>query len=184
MIVLASASPRRKQLMNQITDSFSIYVSHIDESLSYTLPYNEAVKDIAIRKGKKALEAYPNDIIISADTIVVLNNQIIGKPKDEEDAKRILRLLSGKKHEVITSYAIIKGNKIISKNVSSYVTFAVLNEELIEKYVKSGSPLDKAGAYGIQDNKNFHIVDSYEGSLNNIVGFPIEEINKDLKEFL
>lgn len=184
MIILASASPRRKQLMNQVADSFSIYVSDIDESLSYSLPYYEAVKDIALRKGLKAKEVYPNDIIISADTIVVLDKEIIGKPKDEKDAKRILRMLSGKTHEVITSYTIIYKDKIVSKNVSSYVTFAIINEDLIEKYVKSGSPLDKAGAYGIQDNKNFHIVDKYTGSLNNIVGFPVEEIKEDIKEFI
>jgi len=184
MIVLASASPRRKQLMNQVADSFSIYVSNIDESLSYCMPYYDAVKDIALRKGLKAREAYPHDIIISADTIVVLDGIILGKPKNKEDAKRILRLLSGKKHEVITSYSIIKGEEIISRNVSSFVTFMPLNDDLIASYVASGSPMDKAGAYGIQDNKNFHIVEKYEGSLNNIVGFPVEEVKEDLKKFL
>lgn len=180
MIVLASSSPRRKILMSQITDSFSIFKVDIDESISYELPYQKAVKDIAIRKGKEAIKQFPNDIVISADTIVVLKNKIIGKPKDEKDAFKILKSLSGQKHEVITSYAIFYKSKIISKNVSSFVTFNILNDELIKEYIASGSPMDKAGAYGIQDNEKFPIISRYEGSLNNIVGFPIEEIKKDL----
>lgn len=184
MVILASKSPRRIALMNQIADSFSICPSDIDEESSYSLNYQEAVKDIALRKGLKAKEAHPNDIIISADTIVVLDGIILGKPKDEEDAKRILRLLSDKKHEVITSYAIINKDKTISKNVVSFVTFNKLDDELINSYIKSGSPMDKAGAYGIQDNDKFPIIKNFEGSLNNIIGFPIEEIKNDYQEIL
>mgnify|MGYP003308796515 CR=1 FL=1 len=181
MIILASSSPRRKQLLSQLVDSFYIYKVDIDEEKSYILPYQEAVKDISIRKGLKAKEIYPNDIIISADTIVVVNNQIIGKPKDKKDAYEILKMLSGKTHEVITSYTIIFKDKLINKSVVSFVTFNSLNDELINRYIESGSPMDKAGAYGIQDNEQFPIISHYEGSLNNIIGFPIEEIKIDLE---
>ena len=181
MIILASSSPRRKTLMSQITDSFSIYKANIDEEKSYNLPYQEAVKEIALKKGLAAKKNFPNDIIISADTIVVLDNQIIGKPKNKDDAYRILKLLSGKRHEVVTSYTIIHKDKIISKNVSSFVTFNELDDAVIYAYIDSGSPMDKAGAYGIQDNDKFPIISSLEGSLNNVVGFPVEEIKKDLK---
>ena len=100
--VLASSSPRRKELMKYISSSFSIDVSNVDESVNPSLSPKEAVREISCRKGVIVSKRHPNDIVISADTIVVLDNEIIGKPKDKEDAKRILRLLSGKVHHVYT----------------------------------------------------------------------------------
>ncbi len=182
MIVLASKSPRRNQLLKQITTDFLTYDSHIDEDISYSLATPlDAVMDIAKRKALKAKEVYPNDIVIACDTIVVLNNEIIHKPKDSIDAKNILKKLSGKRHEVITAYVINKGDKFIEDYVISYVQFNDLNDELIDRYVASGSPLDKAGAYGIQDNETYHIIKGYEGSYDNIVGFPVDEIRKTLQ---
>lgn len=180
MIVLASKSPRRKMLMKQISDDFIIYDSNIDESIFYSLSPLDACKNISYHKALKARDFYPNDIILSADTIVVLNNQIIHKPKDEMDAKKILRELSNKTHEVITAYTIIKGEKIITEYVASSVTFNNLSDKLIDDYIKSGSPLDKAGAYGIQDNDRYPIIKSYAGSYDNIVGFPVKEIKETL----
>ena len=181
MIILASKSPRRRELMKKITNSFLTYNADIDESLSYSLPTPlEAVIDIAKRKALKAKEEFPNDLVIAADTIVVLDKEIIHKPIDEEDAKRILRKLSDKTHLVITAYAINEKDELIEDYVISKVTFNKLSDELIEKYVLSKSPLDKAGAYGIQDNEKYPIIKSYEGSYDNIVGFPIEEIKNTL----
>lgn len=183
MIVLASASPRRKKLMKSISSDFLTFDTNIDESLSYQLlnPY-EVVKDIAKRKGIKAHEVYPNDLVIACDTIVVLDNEIIHKPIDENDANKILHHLSDKRHEVLTSYIIIHHDKIIQECVSSFVTFNELSDELIFNYIKSGSPLDKAGAYGIQDNDKYPLIKKLEGSYDNVVGFPTKEIKESLEK--
>ena len=122
--------------------------------------------------------------MISADTIVVIDNKIIGKPTDAEDAKRILRLLSDKVHYVYTGYAIHYQDKSYVDVVESKVIFNKLNEQLIDRYVKSGSPLDKAGAYGVQDNKIFPIVKEVQGSMSNVIGFPYEDIKKKIEEVL
>lgn len=182
MIILASKSPRRKELMKEITPSFSIVTEEINESESYVLRPLEAVQDIAYRKGVAVSKKYPNDVVISADTIVTLDNLIIGKPKDKEDAKRILKFLSNKKHQVITAYAIFHKEGIIRNYVISDVYFENLSNQLIDDYIASGSPMDKAGAYGVQDNNEFHIVSKIKGSYSNIVGFPVEEIKNDLIE--
>ena len=179
MIILASASPRRRELFKSITNDFLIITADIDEQKSYNLPPLEAVLDIAKRKGLKVKEEHPHDLIVSADTIVVLDNQIIGKPVDEEDAIKILKQLSDRTHEVITAYCLFNGHTFIERYVISKVTFNKLDDDLIKRYVATGSPLDKAGAYGVQDNNEFQIIKKVEGSLNNVIGFPIEEIKED-----
>lgn len=179
MVILASASPRRKELMKYITNDFVIVTADIDEESSYNLSPLEAVLDIAKRKGLKVKESHPHDLIISADTIVVLNNKIIHKPVDAEDAKRILKELSNQTHEVITAYCLFKEDKFIERYVTSKVVFNKLSDDLIERYVATGSPLDKAGAYGVQDGKDFPVVKEVIGSLNNVIGFPVEEIKQD-----
>ena len=182
--VLASKSPRRKELMKLISSSFIVATEDIDEESSYKLSPIEAVKDISIRKGEAVEKSYPDDLIISADTIVVLENRIIGKPKDEEDAKRILKLLSDKSHYVYTGFTVKYQDKKITRVVETIVNFNNLTDELINKYVASGSPLDKAGAYGIQDNDTFPIIKNIIGSLDNVVGFPVKEIKEAIKEVL
>lgn len=183
MVILASASPRRRELMKLITKDFVIITSDINEESSYVLPPLEAVKDIAKRKGLKVKESHPHDLILSADTIVLLDNKIIGKPIDKEDAKRILKELSGKTHKVITAYCLTKDDKTIENHVISEVTFYKLSDELIERYIESESPLDKAGAYGVQDNKEFPIVKEVIGSVDNVIGFPVKEIKEDFEKF-
>lgn len=181
MIVLASKSPRRQLLMKRIAPTFIIYDSNIDEDKYRSLPPIEACKSIALHKALKAKEVYKDDTIISADTIVVLDNEIINKPIDEIDAYNILKKLSNKEHQVITAYTIIKGDKTLTDIVISNVIINDLDDDLINSYIKSGSPLDKAGAYGIQDNKEYPIVKSYTGSYDNIVGFPVDEIKQSLE---
>lgn len=184
MIILGSQSPRRKILMEKdITPNFAVLVSDIDESISYKLKPLKAVRDIAYRKGQDILtKIEPEDTVVTADTIVVLGKEIIGKPKDAEDAKNMLAKLSGKTHAVYTAYYINhKGKEILHDDVS-YVKFNKLTPELIDRYVASGSPLDKAGAYGLQDNNDFEIVKSVRGSIKNVIGFPTEKILKDLKK--
>lgn len=183
MIVLASKSPRRQQLMHRITDDFIVDVSHIDESTSLNLSPIEAVKDIAKRKGLDIVKRHPGKIVISADTIVVIDNTILGKPIDENDASRMLNLLSGRTHQVITAFCLLKDDKFLEEYVISEVTFYKLNQELINSYIKSGSPMDKAGAYGAQDNKDFLIVKNIVGSVDNVIGFPVDEIITALDKF-
>ena len=185
MIILASASPRRKRLMQEeISSCFNIIVPEIDESLSFK-KYKDVkaiVKDIAKRKCLKIANEHPNDLVISADTVVVIDNMIIGKPKDKEDAFQILKTLSNHKHYVYTGYAIHQNDKFINKVTKSTVYFNDLSDELINAYIASGSPMDKAGAYGYQDNQDFALVKKINGSLTNVIGFPVEDIKKVLKE--
>lgn len=179
MVILASASPRRQELIKQITSDFKVITADIDEDKSYVLSPLNAVLDIAKRKGEKIHKDHYEDLVISADTIVVYKGKIIGKPIDASDAKRILKELSNDIHEVITAYCLFKKDKLIEHYVISKVYFNELSDELIEDYVKTGSPLDKAGAYGVQDNNKFPIVKSIEGSITNVIGFPVDEIKQD-----
>ena len=185
MVILASASPRRKQLMKDLFPSFSIVVPEIDESLSFKNHRDviEIVKDIASRKCQKVSQDYPHDLVIAADTVVVIDNEIIGKPKDKIDAYKMLKKLSNKTHYVYTGYAINKDDKMIVNSVKTEVVFNDLGDDLINAYIASGSPLDKAGAYGYQDNEHFPIVKRINGSYHNVIGFPVEEIKEDLKKF-
>ena len=178
--VLASSSPRRKELMKEISEVFSIDVSNVDETVDESLSPVDAVKTIALRKGEAVKVRHPNEVVISADTIVVIDNMIIGKPIDEEDAIRILKLLSDRTHVVYTAYCIFYKDKFIEEVVESSVTFNKLSDKLIKEYVASKSPLDKAGAYGVQDNGNFNIIKEIKGSLTNVIGFPVEDIKVSL----
>ena len=141
------------------------------------------VSDIAHRKCQKISKDHPTDLVIAADTVVVIGNEIIGKPKDKEDAFRMLRKLSGNIHYVYTAYEISKGDKVVPGIVETKVLFNDLSDDLINSYIASGSPLDKAGAYGYQDNDQFPIVKKINGSITNVIGFPVEDIKEDLKKF-
>lgn len=183
MYILASQSPRRKQLfLEDISKDFCIEIADIDEHVEGDISPLEYVSQMAYRKGEVIFKNHPEDIVISADTIVVFDNKILGKPTDKIDAYKMLKMLSGNKHYVITAYCIFSKENIIKKHVISDVIFNELDDELINAYIESGSPLDKAGAYGIQDGEKFPIVKEYIGSYKNIVGFPTEEIIKDLKK--
>ena len=186
MVILASASPRRKELMKKdICSSFKIVVSDIDEDLSFKNHHEpvDIVKDISLRKCLKVAESYPHDLVIAADTIVVIDHEIIGKPKDKEDAYLILKKLSGREHFVYTGYALKQEDKLVQGIVKSEVLFNNLTDDLIYRYIASGSPLDKAGAYGLQDNQEFPLVKKTSGSLTNIIGFPTAEIKNDLQKY-
>ena len=185
MIILASKSPRREELMKEyLTSSFLIEPSYIDESIYISDNPITTSQLTAKAKGELIYSKHPNDVIISADTIVVIGNRILGKPKDVEDAINMLSSLGGKTHEVITSYFIIsKDHKVLKSEVST-VTFKNVDRTIIEEYVKVSPPLDKAGSYGIQDPYfKEHILDKYKGSLTNIIGLPIEKIIDILQDF-
>ena len=185
-MILASASPRRKRLMQEeISSCFDIIVPNIDESLSFKKYrcVRSIVKDIARRKCLEVAKQYPDELVIAADTVVVINKTIIGKPKDKKDAYRVLKMLSNNKHYVYTGYAIHQKNKLLVGVTKSTVYFNDLSDELINDYIASGSPMDKAGAYGYQDNQDFALVKKIDGSISNVIGFPLEDIKIALKEF-
>lgn len=172
-MILASASPRRKELLSTLVADFKIIPTKIDER---SLP----LEQLSLLKAKEISKTNPNELILAADTFVVLNNEVLEKPIDEEDAKRMLKLLSNKAHQVITFYTLLKEdeNIEITRKIVTDVYFNELSDSLINEYVETGSPLDKAGAYGIQDS--FPLVKKIEGSYTNVVGLPIEEVKKDL----
>ncbi len=183
-MILASNSPRRKTLLKEILDEdFLIIPSKVDESLLSTTPANTA-KELSKLKAYDVFKDYPNDRVLSADTVVIFKGEIFGKPKDEKDAKMMLKKLSGNSHVVISAYTFLSKEVEITRSVKTIVYFNKLSDELIDEYVKSKAPLDKAGAYGIQDNKNFPLVDRIEGSLSNVIGLPIEDIKSHLKNYL
>ena len=182
MLILASKSPRRKQLLEEnINSSFLIIPSSYEEELDINKTPLENVCRLAYKKGETVFTEHPDDIVLSCDTIVTLNNKIYGKPKDKKEAYVFLKELSNKTHEVITAYSIFYKGNVINNHVISKVTFNCLSDDLITSYIATGSPFDKAGGYGIQDPLGKLLVKEYKGSLSNIIGMPIEEIKKDLE---
>ncbi len=186
-LILASKSPRRKKLLEQIGLEFEIIASDFDEdSIEYTDPENYS-KFLATAKAKRVAETLENpSVVIGADTIVVLENQVMNKPANEKDAIRMLKLLSGKAHSVYTAVAFVRSSDMYSKSYvkKTEVTFRTLDESEILQYVKSGSPLDKAGSYGIQDDYGAVFVKHIEGCYYNIVGLPLELFYSELNNFL
>lgn len=174
MIILASQSPRRRELIKKITNDFVVIPSDIDEDIKNIPPQN-LPGELSKLKAYSIFSKYPNDTVLACDTVVILKDELMGKPKNKEEAISMLKKLSGQKHVVISGYTFINSKKEITRTVKTYVYFNNLSDELIERYVASGSPLDKAGAYGIQD-KEFELVNHIEGSLDNVIGLPVEDI--------
>ena len=173
MFILASSSPRRKELLAKLIKDYTIIVPNVDER-SLDLPPNELAAEESKLKAYAISALYPNDEVLACDTIVVLDDKILGKPADEEDAKRMLRAQSGKRQIVLSGYTYIGKGKEITRTVATEVYFKELSDELIEDYVQNKKPLDKAGAYGIQDG--YPLVDHIEGSYDNVMGLPTEDI--------
>lgn len=176
--VLASGSPRRAELLSAAGFEFTVRVADVDESV---LP-NEAPHDYVARLSReKALAvASEGEIVLGADTTVVAQNEIIGKPEDANDAARMLRMLSGQWHEVLTGVSVVTDNQVRSEVAVTRVKFAELNEDEIVWYVASGEPMDKAGAYGIQGYAS-RFVERIEGSYSNVVGLPVQMVYRMLE---
>lgn len=181
MIILASASPRRRELLQIITADFKVAPADADESLPEGTPPLEAAQMLAVRKAKTVAESFPDDTVIGADTIVTLDGEILGKPADEADAANMLRKLSGKTHAVVTGVCVIAPGARRVFAESTDVTFTDIPEADIISYANSGEPLDKAGAYAIQGGAAkfaVHICGDY----SNIVGLPLAKLNLTLRE--
>lgn len=180
-IILASQSPRRKELLELAEIKHRVIVSEVEELLDKDLDVAGQVQDLAIQKACKVAESYPQETIIGADTIVVLDGKILGKPKDEEDAFNMLKALSGRKHQVMTGVSIInKEKELLTSFVSiTDVEFYFVTDEWILNYIKSGEPIDKAGSYGIQ-GKGFELVKSISGDYYSVMGLPIAQLKRTL----
>lgn len=187
MLVLASASPRRGMLLKEEGFSFVRVQADVSEELSQGVSPEAAVKELALRKAQAGLRRWlqeggsSEDVILGADTIVVLGDRILGKPKDEKEAEEMLTALSGRAHEVYTGVALINGaGKQENGAVRTLVFFRQLTREEILEYIATGEPMDKAGAYGIQ-GQGARLVERYEGSLSNVIGLPMEYVKERLE---
>lgn len=176
MIILASESPRRRELIKKITKDFTVIPANIDESILH-VPACDLPGELSRMKAYDVYQRYPNDIVLACDTVVIIDNEVLGKPHTKEKAYEMLKKLSGRKHVVISGYTYISKEKEITRTVRTYVYFNNLSDELINKYIESGSPMDKAGGYGIQD-KEFDLVNHIEGDFDNVIGLPVEDIKK------
>lgn len=185
--VLASASPRRKELLEKMGLQFSIVVSEADESaVSRDIPVNLYVQELALLKASataKMLLRNKKALIIAADTIVTLDGEILGKPDGEDGAKKMLSSLSGRTHEVYTGYCImrISDGKTVCNSVKTEVKFKTLTEQKIRSYIESGEPMDKAGAYGIQGLGSM-LIEKINGDYFNVVGLPVSALADTLEE--
>lgn len=177
-MILASQSPRRRELMSYITKNFEVRVSDVDETLPYKMSPQKAVEYLSLIKA----EPFKNedDIIIGADTVVAIDGEILGKPENKENAKQMLKKLSAREHSVFTGVTIIKNKEFTTFSVETRVKFFELSDDDIDWYISTGEPMDKAGAYGIQGFGSL-LVEKINGDYFNVVGLPISRVNQVLK---
>ncbi len=181
-LILASNSPRRKQLLIEAGFEFSVKTIPFDEVFPEEMDTGKVAEFLAVEKNHAHRSAFKNGTILTADTVVVFNNNILGKPKDSGEAIKVLQLLSGKIHQVITGVCISNEEKEMSFSNQTEVKFHQLTDEEINHYVSSFPPLDKAGSYGIQDWIGLIGVEWIKGSFYNVVGLPVDQVYKTLKE--
>lgn len=186
-IVLASQSPRRKELLEKNGVQFQVFVTDADETVSENMSPNELVKELSFRKAKSAAEHFGEEqmIVIGADTVVALNGEIFGKPTDERDAFRMLSLLQGNTHSVYTGYTLAfldeKGVRYVSDACETKVRFRSMSDEEIREYIGTNEPFDKAGSYAIQGIGS-KFVEKISGSFDNVVGLPVDEILRTIEQ--
>ena len=182
-IILASASPRRRELMKLITDDFTAVSVDIDESIPQNADIRSFSVTLAEKKAKTASVKYPDCIVIGCDTTVICDGKILGKPHDRNNAREFMHMLSGCTHLVKTGCCIMYNDKMTSFSVDTYVTFRNLTDNDIEHYISTDEPYDKAGGYGIQ-GKGALLIKKINGDYLNVVGLPVSELNQQLKKFI
>ena len=184
-IILASRSPRRRQLLHDMGLKFDVVIREYEESYPANLKGEEIALYLASLKSESfKKEISSNEIVITADTIVWCNNEVLGKPSDFHDARRMIRALSGNTHEVITGVALLSSSKERVFADTTKVTFERLSEEEIDYYIDNFKPYDKAGAYGIQEWIGVAACSRIEGSYFNVVGLPVQKLYRELSEFI
>ena len=182
-IILASASPRRKELLTQMGLPFQIIVSHADETVDETLSPAQQVETISRRKAQAVAETVgPDKLVIAADTIVALDGEVMGKPHSVDEAVGMLRRLQGRTHEVYTGLTLQQGDRVTAHVERTAVTFRPVTEKEIAAYVATGEPMDKAGAYGIQ-GKGGVFVEGIQGDYFNVMGLPVCALGTALTAF-
>ena len=181
-VVLASASPRRRELLQTAGVEFTVRVSDADEHIEPDTPPHEAVMSLARQKALAVAQTCPDDLVIGADTVVVYGGTILGKPADAADAARMLRMLSGKTHTVYTGVCLARAGKAETFFEQTQVTFYPLTQQEIDAYIATGEPMDKAGAYGIQ-GRGCTLVERISGDYFNVVGLPVAAVCRRLREF-
>ncbi len=179
-LILASSSPRRKELLENLRLTFTVSSSEVDESFDPTLSPEDVVMDLAKRKAQVIFKENPDSFVIGSDTIVVVDQQVLGKPTDEADAMGMLEKLSGRKHDVYTGVSILSPTGTARFYEKTEVWFWELTDEEIKSYVQSGEPLDKAGAYGIQQLGSM-LVKKINGDYFAVVGLPVAKTYRELK---
>lgn len=180
-IILASASPRRKELLKQIVENFEIIPAAGEERADLTAPPEKIVCALAESKCGEVFEKNADGVVIGCDTIVYFKGTVLGKPASREEAEATLKMLSGKTHFVYTGVCVRSAKGSLTRYDKTEVQFNRLTDKFIKDYVDGGSPMDKAGCYGIQDGG---VVKNYKGSYTNVVGLPVELVEKMLKEVL
>jgi septum formation protein len=178
MLILASGSPRRAELLRAAGIEFTVRIADVDEAI---LP-GESPRDYVLRlsRAKALAVAREDEIVLGADTTVVIEDEIAGKPVDAEDARRMLSALSGRWHEVLTGVTLLRGDEILADVAVTRVKFSEMSESEIDWYVSTGEPMDKAGAYGIQGYAS-RFVECIEGSYSNVVGLPVQMVYRMLR---
>lgn len=182
-IILASKSPRRQELLKLMGLNFSVQLKEVDESYPDGLSSAEIAVYISEKKAK-AFKSATDEIVITADTIVALNGEILGKPSDKTNAQEMLAKLSGNKHEVYTGVTIAKGKSMISFYDQTEVYFRAVTAKEIDFYIDNFQPYDKAGSYGVQDWWGLTVVERIEGSYTNVMGLPTEKLYQALMQFV
>lgn len=183
MLILASKSPRRKELLSIITNDFEIVPAVGEERADSSLPPSGYVCELARHKAEEVAALHPDDVVIGSDTVVAIEGQILGKPKDADDAKRMLGMLSGAEHSVFTGVCIIgKGRSVVFAE-ETQVRFFELTEKETDDYIATGEPFDKAGAYGIQELGAL-LVSGITGDYYNVMGLPVGRLARELKAFM
>ncbi len=178
-LILASASPRRRELLAQIRPDFEIIVAAVDEAAHVQSDPRETALKTARAKALAVFDLHPDAVVIGGDTVVAIDETQLAKPIDEADAFRMLRRLAGRTHAVLTGICIFWPGGVNEFAVSSAVTFKELSDEQIWSYIATGEPMDKAGAYGAQGEAGRHI-QRIEGSLTNVIGLPVDEVREAL----
>ncbi|MFD3449555.1 Maf family protein [Microbacteriaceae bacterium 4G12] len=181
-LILASGSPRRKELLEHLQMPFSIVTSQVEEVVDPKLTPSEVVMSLALQKAADVAKEYSDHIVLGADTIVTYNSLILGKPTNKEEAVHMLRMLSGNTHEVFTGVAFVLGEQVHTFYERTEVTFWELTDDEIRAYVETGEPLDKAGSYGIQ-GLGAVLVKRISGDYYSVVGLPISRVVRELKTF-
>lgn len=182
MFILASQSPRRKEILEMLGVDFTIIPAKNEAEIPSNMPIKYGVTQVAYLKAREVFHLHPESTVLGADTVVVIGNEILGKPKDKQEAYSMLKKLSGKTHQVMTGVALIKKGKTVMFSEQARVTFASLTDEEINDYIETGEPFDKAGSYAVQ-GKSAKFVKKIDGDYYAVVGLPCQKLYQALKNF-